>query len=194
MTGNIIVINGGSSFGKTTLARALQGALREPHLLTGGDIFFLERPPFFLTLVSESEPLQGEGFRARKRGDSLHEVEVGPLALKWHEEMFHLIGFWADRGNHVIVDTVLYERGLVEGMRRGLGNRPVLHVGIHCPLETAIAWEQSRADRLPGGAAYFHGRVHGHYAYDLEIDTSATVTADAVQMIVAALEKKGFAN
>ena len=178
MIGNIIVINGGSSFGKTTLARALQAALREPHWLTGIDIFFLERPSFLLTLVKEDEPLQGDGFRVRTRNGLLHEVEVGPFALKWHEEMFHMIGFWADRGNHVIVDTVLYELGLVEGMQRGLGNRPVLHVGINCPFETAIAREQSRGDRLLGGAAYFHGRVHAHYAYDLEIDTGATAPRD----------------
>lgn len=48
MIGNIIVVNGGSSVGKTTLFRALQRALTAPHLLSGGDIFFLERPPFYL--------------------------------------------------------------------------------------------------------------------------------------------------
>ena len=194
MIGNIIVINGGSSVGKTTLARTLQAKLREPHLLTGGDIFFLERPPFFLSIANDDEPLTGDGYQVRFKDGLLHEVTVGPLALRWNEEMFHTVAHWADRGNHVIVDAVLHGKALAEGMLRGLGDRPVFHIGISCPLEVAISWEKARGDRALGGAAYFHPLVHGHYPYDLEIDTSATPTDIAVDQIITALGNRGFSN
>lgn len=194
MIGNIIVINGGSSVGKTTLCRALQRALPEPHLLSGGDIFFLERPPFFLDYVDENRESLESGFVAHFRNGELAGVDIGPLALKWNEEMFHVLGSWADRGNHLIVDTVLHSAAMAAGMQRGLGDRPVFHVGVTCPLAEALRRESARGNRAPGAAAYFHSLTHGHYAYDLEIDTAQMSTEAAVTQIRTALAARGFVS
>ena len=194
MAGNIIVVNGSSSVGKTTLCRALQRALPDPHLLSGGDIFFLERPAFYLDYVHDDGQSTESGLVAHFVNGELMAVNVGPLALKWNEEMFHVLGNWADRGNHVIVDTVLHSPGLAAGMRRGLAGRRVFHIGVFCSKEEAIRRELMRGDRALGAAAYFHSLVHGHYAYDLEINTEELSTKEAVERIKQALAASSSAS
>lgn len=51
---------------------------------------------------------------------------------------------------------------------------PVLFVGLRLPLVVAEARERARGDRGLGGATAFHGLVHAHGVYDLELDTSTT--------------------
>ncbi len=194
MIGNIIVVNGGSSVGKTTLCRALQRTLSEPHLLSGGDIFFLERPPFYLDYVDDGRVSSESGLVAYFVNEELAEVHIGPLALKWNEEMFHALASWADRGNHVIVDTVLHSPELAAGMQRGLGDRSVFHVGVTCPLDEAQRREIERGNRALGAAVYFHSLAHGHYDYDLAIDTAALSTQAAVAQIREELTIRDFVS
>ena len=42
---DVILVNGPSSAGKTTLCRALQAAIEEPYLVTGFDDFIFMAPP-----------------------------------------------------------------------------------------------------------------------------------------------------
>lgn len=53
--GKLIIINGGSSVGKTSLCHALQNLLPECYMLIGIDLFWLALPPKQLDL-SQVEP------------------------------------------------------------------------------------------------------------------------------------------
>ena len=55
----IILLNGASSAGKTSIARELQRVLPEPYLRTGIDDFFRMLPPRYLGTESPAD----QGFR-----------------------------------------------------------------------------------------------------------------------------------
>ena len=81
--GRLIVLNGGSSAGKTTLGRALQSQLADPWLLVGIDLLIWTLPP---ELINDPDGLSvGDG--AISRGERfvplylVFQAAVATLAL-----------------------------------------------------------------------------------------------------------------
>jgi chloramphenicol 3-O phosphotransferase len=157
----VIVLNGTSSSGKTTLARALQGILPAPWLLLGIDDLIRAMP--------------NEGL---EDGSLLHigetgRVDVGPgwldLETSWYVGIAAIVGC----GTGVIVDEVfLGGRHSQERLRTALNGFTVLWVGVTCDLQTARAREALRPDRVPGMAERQAALVHEEVDYDLNVDTS----------------------
>jgi chloramphenicol 3-O phosphotransferase len=170
----IIVLNGGSSAGKTTIARCLQGLLIPPWLLFGVD-----------DLV-EAIPQQGieDGSLLSFGPDG--QVAVGPGWRDVERSWFEGIKAVAESGTGVIIDEVLLDGG--QGQRRLQGMLPdlnVLWVGVTCEAEVAEAREALRGDRVPGMARAQATLVHTNMVYDVVVDTSDQ-TADACAEIIYA--------
>ena len=63
--GNIILLNGTSSAGKTTIAQAIQEVMEAPYLHTGIDQFLIEHLPRRLLVYSDGvDPPEAEGWLA----------------------------------------------------------------------------------------------------------------------------------
>jgi len=171
--GSIIILNGTSSSGKTTIAQALQETMEQPYLHTGIDQFLIERLPKNLIEYSNVvSPSSAEGWMTTFIDDIFTEISIGPLGYQWIEGMYRAIAEFAKLGLNVIIDDVIYDHQVLEMAIEILPSKQVYFVGVQCPLEIAEQRECERGDRAKGGAKTYHTLVHAHGLYDLEVDSS----------------------
>lgn len=189
MAGRIVVLNGTSSSGKSTLAKALQAALPEPALAVGIDTFVFALPKRYL-----DQPLWSEVFRYVRDDatspDGPFRIETGPLGEELVSGMHRSVAALAAAGLDVIVDHVLLEAAWLDECRRLWTDFDWWLVGVHCPLALVEERERDRRDRTLGQAAAQFAVVHAHGArYDVEVDTSELSPESAAARIVAALSE-----
>ncbi|HEY6569566.1 MAG TPA: AAA family ATPase [Candidatus Limnocylindrales bacterium] len=188
-TGRVIVLNGTSSSGKSTLLRALQARLDGPWLGVGIDTVVFALPKRYL-----DQPLWSEVFRyvdAEPGADAPFRIETGELGHHLVEGMHRMIASLADAGLAVIVDHVLLDPAWVVDLARRLAAHEVLFVGVRCPREVVVERERARRDRTIGQAAAQFDVVHRAGGYDLEVDTSV-LSPEAVADAIARAVEAGF--
>ena len=174
MSGNIILLNGTSSAGKTTIAQAIQEVMETPYLHTGIDQFLIGHLPQGLIVYSDGvAPQAADGWLAIFHDDALAEVRIGPLGYHYLAGMYRAIAAFAGTGLDVIVDDVIYDECVLRLAVDILPAEQVFFVGIRCPLEVAERREIERGNRARGGARTFHPLVHRHAVYDCEVDSAA---------------------
>ncbi|MBX3014301.1 MAG: hypothetical protein KF832_22450 [Caldilineaceae bacterium] len=177
--GQLIWLNGTSSAGKSTVAKQLQESLPQPYLHTGLD-HFLATVPRLAMLAGWELPFQD--------GILIGAPRLGPVAYQLLDGMYASFATLAATGLNLIVDDVIYDPQVFQLAKARLAATNVFSVGLHCPLAEAIRREVARGDRAPGGAAIFHGLVHRHGSYDLEVDTAQWSPAECAERIQAALQ------
>lgn len=169
--GTVIVLNGTSSSGKTTLLKALQKAFDEPYLDAGIDKFIWMLPGRFL-----DRPLWD---------DVLGEADkAGPVGHRLFSGMHYAVAALARRGNNALVDHVLVEPVWVDECARLFADLPAYLVGVRCPLDVIEAREAARKDRTLGQARKQFDKVHAHKIYDLEVDTSVMSADECVESVI----------
>lgn len=170
------MLNGGSSSGKTTLARRLQELLDGVWLRLGVDTLVDAAPPRLLT---------GDGLDLAADGS----VGVGPAFVVVERQWMAGIAAMAAVGAHVLVEENLLSGP--SGRQRwadALAGVPVTWVGVRCSAEVAAAREAARGDRVTGMAARQADAVHVGIAYDLQVDTGALGTDVAAELVRAAVD------
>jgi chloramphenicol 3-O phosphotransferase len=177
----IVLLNGTSSAGKTSLAKALQRALPAPHLLLGIDTVVFALPGRWL-----DPPLWHEVYRYQGAGDDL-QITAGPLGDRLVTALHRMVATVAEAGWDVIVDHVLLDPRWVADAAEVLGAHPLLSVGLRCPLPELVRREQARRDRTLGQARAQHATVHAWARYDLEVDTSRADPDGCAARVVTAL-------
>jgi chloramphenicol 3-O phosphotransferase len=188
--GHIIFLNGTSSAGKTTLARALQDALSEPFLRVGIDDFFGMVPGRFVG----AHPPADQMFEivVPDGNDRLPYWRIGPWGHRMIAGMHRTIAALSLTGNNVVVDTVLWVDGWLADAAEALRGLPVLAVQVYVPLEVAEQREMARGDRTPGTARDGYDVVYAPAPYDLRLDTSQLSTAQCVERILSALRARSL--
>ena len=184
----IILLNGTSSAGKTTIARELQLRLPEPYLHVGIDHFFRMLPPRYL---GDAPPAE-QGFRwvpPPTGSDAGVRIEIGPVGQRLIAGYHRAVAALAAASNHLIVDDVLLDPAWLRDWLDALAAFPVLFVGVRCPLPEVERRERERerGNRALGQARGHFALVHAHGAYDVEVDTSRADPAACAARIVAAL-------
>lgn len=161
----VLMLNGGSSSGKSTLAKALQEILDGYWLRLSVDTLIAAAPER-LTQVGGALVLGEDG-----------SVEVGPEFAALDRQWSTGVAAMIRAGAHVIIeDNFLGGRASQQRWLDVLGDLPTGWVEVRCPPEVAAAREQARGDRTAGMAAQQADAVHQGIAYDLEVDTSTEST------------------
>lgn len=161
MSTQVIVLNGVSSAGKSSIGRSLQASLTTPWLLLGIDDLI------------RAMPNQG-----LEDGSLLHIGETGQVDVRpgWRElETSWYVGIAAiaANGTGVIVDEVFLGGGRSQDrLRAAFDGLRVLWVGVRCDTDVARAREVLRADRVQGMAESQAAVVHEGVVYDMTVDTS----------------------
>ena len=182
----MIVLNGTSSSGKSTLVRALQARLDGPWLGVGIDTVVFALPAAYL-----NPPRWAEVFRyvpPDPGSDAPFRIETGELGHRLVEGIHRMVASLADAGLSVIVDHVLLEPAWLPDLARRLAGHEVLFVGVRCPLDVVVAREAARKDRTIGQAAAQFELVHRAGGYDLEVDTSVLSADAAAERIALAVD------
>ncbi len=164
MSGRIIMLNGTSSSGKTTLARALRPKL----------------PASFCYYASDQ--LADAGFRP-----------LDPAARAAGRETFfdafhRSIPAMAAAGLDLLVEHIVEEPSWADDLAALLAGFDVFWVGVHAPAEVITDREVARGNCVIGEAAY-HLKTHGFCRYDLEVDTTHPLE-DITSRIVTAWHER----
>lgn len=186
--GRIILLNGTSSSGKSTLATALQAALPDPWLVIGIDTFVFALPNRYLVQPGWSEVFRY--VRPDGASDGPFRIETGPLGEALIGGMHRSVASLAADGLSVIVDHVLLEDAWLADCRRCWAGIDWLLVGVRCPLEVVEARERERRDRTIGQAAAQFAVVHEGRDYDVEVDTSVLDAPTAAARVIDALDRR----
>jgi len=171
MIPTLILLNGASSAGKTTIARALQQLSSTPCFHAQIDAFAKMLPPSEMGRCV----LEASGAFA---GKAVHAFHTAVVAL-------------VRDGETVIVDHVLGEDRLwVQDLIGMSSDIRVLVVGVHCDLPALCERERNRTDRegFEDIAVRQHHRVHDALCYDVEVDTTHAGPEDCARKILDAME------
>ncbi len=167
----VIVFNGGSSSGKSTLTRALQAVLPGTWLRLGVDTLVEACPPSLLS---------GEGL------DLAEDGSVGVGEAFTAVERFWMAGVaqMAELGALVLVEDNFVSGPVAQQRwRQALEGVPTGWVGVRCGATTAARRERERGDRVAGMAEQQAEAVHVGIDYDVEVDTSRTAAAELADQV-----------
>lgn len=169
--GTIIILNGTSSSGKTSLLHGLQNALAETYLEFGLDKFLWMLPQRYL-----DQPLWDDVLgRADTAGEVGHQ-----LVLSMHQAIRSM----AECGMNLLVDHVLVELPWARDCARLFASYNAYLVGINCDLEILENRERNRKDRTLGQARKQFDKVHAHGVYDLVVDTGIHTVEENIAQVI----------
>ena len=160
--GTGLILNGGSSYGKTSLAKALQDRMESPTLVLGIDLFWMAMPSKQLDL----ERVEPQYYRWEVAGDPGREeflIHPGPLLTRIMSGRTRSIAGFLELGFNVIADDVIWERAWLVETLRLLAPFRVYFIGVRCDDAVSAYREQVR-----GGPSYRLGtrlrpdRAPGH--------------------------------
>ena len=190
--GRVILLNGTSSAGKTTLAFAMQR-------LWPGPLQHIALDQFRDGMAGRYRGMNAQGHEPGTRGlnvvpatasdgtafTALHFGDVGRLTLAG---MRRAVAAFATTGIDVVVDDLLLEASFLHDYLVVLKGLAVTFVGVRCPLAVVDQRESARPGRFPGTAAgHFHS-VHAHCRYDIEVDTAAMTPRECAERVLAAVD------
>lgn len=180
----IIYLNGSSSSGKTTLAKALQHAFEEPFLHVGIDKIIGWMPEKVNDWTGGEAAL---GFSWKKSHDAagniIQELQEGPFAQTIGKTFHEVVLALAKMGHRLVIDDVSFGKQQLDAWRELLKEFRVLWVGVHAPLAVLEQREKERGDRIEGSARGLFHKVHLDATYDLEIDTHTETLENNVKTI-----------
>jgi chloramphenicol 3-O phosphotransferase len=185
--GTLIILNGGSSAGKTSLAKALQGLFEETYLLLGIDAFWFSLPPRQLDL-DQVDPEYYSWRVDHHDGRDFFEIIPGPILDRAMLGRYRAIRVYLDLGLNVIADDVVWKRDWLIDTLKVLQDYRVFFIGVHVSDEEGARREQVRGDRHIGWNRGSARAAHREAVYDLEVDTSAATPEACAHQIKQALD------
>lgn len=175
----VLVLNGGSSSGKTSLARALQEVLPGIWLTFGVDSFIDalpgggDSPRAGITFAPDGTVTVSDAYRA--------------LEASWYAGLHAMVR----AGACLILDEVfLSGADGQDRVKAAFSDVEVMWVGVHCPPDVAASREADRPDRVVGMARAQAASVHRGVVYDVEVDTSLAAPDECAHRIERAVESR----
>jgi chloramphenicol 3-O phosphotransferase len=166
MSGKIILLNGASSSGKSTLAQALQAQLPLPFW------------HYSIDHLIAAKVLPGA------RIDS-GEFPWANLRQQFFEGFHRSIPALAAAGNNLVVEHIVETEAWMHRLLHLLGGFDVFFVGVHCPLEELERRERLRGNRRIGEARADFAVTHTFGSYDFECSATNGVDRVAPQVTAA---------
>ncbi len=176
----VIVLNGGSSSGKTSIARWLQAILPRPWLRFSVDDLIEALPPSLSEAGAGSR--SGSGMAVGPAG----EVSIGAGFREMEAAWMAGVAAMARAGAPVILDDVFLSGAAAQERTAAyLAGLRVLWAGVRCDPAVAVAREAARGDRATGMAASQAAVVHEGVRYDVEVDSGQAGPLDCARAIAA---------
>ncbi len=183
--GIVIVLNGPSAAGKSSLQKSVQRLAPVPYLNIGIDNFFNDLfPDEHGKLGCKAQADFGNDLRWVTIADNLVYLHVGPAGQKIIKGMHKAIAAYAKTGNNVVVDYIMYEQSWMCDLLHELQGCPVYMIGVTVPLDVCKAREQALSTSPIGHAGSHYDTVHVGNSYDLWIDNSQGAADEGAMKIL----------
>jgi chloramphenicol 3-O phosphotransferase len=164
----LILLNGVSSSGKTSIAHLLQERLDILYLNFSIDSVLYALPPSDLRAMMEGRKIAREEYKYTRLVRGFHAAVAGLLAT----------------GNRLIVDNALTREDWRMDFDAAVAPYNVVRIGVLCELSVARQREFARGDRAVGTAEAEFPLAHVDMAYDLTVDTSFSGPDKAASVIL----------
>ena len=166
MSGNkLLLLNGPSSAGKSTIANELRRQLR----LCGTDPAVISIDDY-MKISTDEEIWEDDVF------------EIMP-------DMCRDIGAALRQGQWVIVDHVITSERIYDAVLEAAAGFKVTTVLVTCRLETLLKREKERGNRFAGTAEASFQYLYPKEGYDLRIDSEASEPAASAKRIIEMLQR-----
>jgi chloramphenicol 3-O phosphotransferase len=188
LSGQVVILNGGSSAGKTSLAHELQDLMPMPTLVMGIDLFWFTLP----RRDWDPQTVNPQTFRWKVEnidGLDYFQIEPGPVLDRLMRGRYEAIHRFARLGFHVVADDVVWKREWLEDALEVFGDLTVYFIAVVCSDEEGSRREIERGDRCAGwhrGSAMF---AHRHCQYDHTVDTTDRDPASCAANVKAFLDR-----
>lgn len=164
MEKQIILLNGPSSSGKSTLSKALQALIQEKRK----ERYAIVSIDDFMKLSTEETIYEDDVFEIA--GDmcasALEDLKISP---------------------GVIIDHVITSERIFRQLTATLGDYPIRFVHVTCPPEVLLQRETARKNRCTGTAEASYTYLYPKDGYNLTVDTSVMTPAECSAKIYDAL-------
>ena len=160
MEKHIILLNGSSSAGKSTLAEALQALIEDKR-------------------KERYEIVSIDDFLKMATDDVIYEDDVYEISGSLCEKVMQV--FSANQG--VIIDHVITSERIFDQLKEAVSPHRLWTVHITCPLEIIQKREQERKDRCLGSAEASYTYLYPKEGYDLTVDTHFMTTLECANKI-----------
>jgi chloramphenicol 3-O phosphotransferase len=172
MKGKLIVLNGGSSAGKSSVAVEFQELVSECWMHLGIDVFWGALPQSQLDL-QRARP-EYYTWDITVDADRLEWLSVtpGPLLDKAMHTRYLAVRVCLDEGMNVIVDELFFTRDWLVDFLRIFEGYQVWLVGVHVSDEEGARRESERSGRTAGANRGSARAAHADLEYDFEVDTT----------------------
>lgn len=171
----IVVLNGGSSSGKTSIARCLTTMLGAGWLRLSVDDF--------VDALSPALWDSPEGIVIDEHGGVLPGSQFRMLELAWLRGLSAM----SRAGAHVVLDDVFLDGGETQRRVAAALGEDVVWIGVRCAPDIAAARELARGDRQAGMARKQAEVVHRGVEYDLVVDSGTAEPSECAQAIARLL-------
>jgi chloramphenicol 3-O phosphotransferase len=186
-TGSVIVLNGPSSSGKTTLAAALQrrfAAAGECWFVYAMDDYFA-KVPFDWVTAGKHIGAHAEDGVVLEIVDGAFRMRLGPIGRRVLAAWRGAVGSAARAGLNVIADDVVLTEAEWRAWQVELDGLDAHWVRVHIALDVLEARERDRSDRMPGHARAQYEDSYRYPAYDAEVDTGTLDPGAAAAAVLA---------
>lgn len=190
--GKVIILNGPSCVGKTSIIKALQAKTSDLWLEVGIDKFFIGvvPPKWYLEDRPEHHKVMSSVSSVDAQGNPIFTLHVGPEGQQIIRGMHWAIAAYAKAGCNVIVDYICYEPLWQQDLLISLAGLDVLLVGLSAPLEVLEERERARATSPKGHTRSHHASVHNGWTYNLRVDTAGSNPEESAAQILQLLSNK----
>jgi chloramphenicol 3-O phosphotransferase len=169
--GRVLLLNGTSSSGKTSIARELLTLLDPPHFHCDVDAF--------------------NGMRAKEKTLKLSHDELQVVLRQTRAGFHRAVAGMAAAGNSVVMDYVMSEPWRLADCIDVFSEIRVVYVGIRCDADETDRREALRGDRPQGLARSQMAAVHRVDDYDIEVRSDRMTPREAARHIVDRLPELG---
>ncbi|MEV6235311.1 AAA family ATPase [Lentzea sp. NPDC051838] len=166
--GRVILLNGPSSSGKSSIGQAMLPLLADPWFLV---------------------PVDGiSGMRSTEHTRELDDDEIREMLRRTRLGYHRVVAALVSTGNDVIMDYPLSEPWRLADLLDVLDGYDVTLVHVRCSQDELIRRERARGDRPEGLAVSQNVFAHGYN--DIDVDTTRRTAADCAEEIVRRFEAR----
>ena len=164
MKKQVVLLNGPSSSGKSTLSKVLQELIKEKRNETYGIVSIDD----FMKLSTE---------------ETIYEDDVFEISGDMCASALEFLNVTPG----VIIDHVITSERIFYQLTKALGEYHIHFVHVTCPLNVLLQRELARKNRCLGSAESSHTYLFPQDSYDLTLDTSIMTSVECAEKIYAML-------
>lgn len=180
MNGKLIILNGASSSGKSTLSKILQEIFEEDFFLMGVDSFMQSMPQRFALVTPDKFQKDYEpGFIFEySHNNTLVNINLTNKGLNLIKLMYATAKNLCLNGLNVIIDDVIANSEVEKICNLTLKDINIFRVLVFCDNEVRKQRELNRGDRILGTYKIGADFIYSSYEYDYLLDNTNNSLVD----------------